>query len=92
MASQTANVLKRAEIVKKFGASAQDTGKAEVQVALLTDRIEHLTSHSKTAPKDFSARRGLLMLVGQRKRLLTYLKSADAKRYIQVVQALGLRK
>ena len=81
-----------AEIVKANGRSAQDTGSPEVQVALLTARINELTPHFKTHAKDHHGRRGLLKLVNQRKRLLAYLKTKDADRYVALIGKLGLRK
>ena len=86
-----ANIAK-AEIVKANGRSAQDTGSPEVQVALLTARINELTPHFKTHAKDHHGRRGLLKLVNQRKRLLAYLKTKDADRYVALIGKLGLRK
>ncbi len=80
------------EIVKKFGATEKDTGKTEVQIALLTKRIEELTEHFKTHSKDHNSRRGLLKLVGQRRRLLNYLSRSDLARYREVISKLGLRK
>lgn len=82
----------RAEIIKKLGGSATNTGSAQVQIGLLTRRINQLTEHAKKAPKDFSCRRGLLQLVGQRKRLLAFLKREEGAEYLKVLQALGLRK
>ncbi|MBX7244781.1 MAG: 30S ribosomal protein S15 [Candidatus Sumerlaeaceae bacterium] len=70
----------------------KDTGSPEVQVALLTERIQNLTEHFKTHPKDHHSRRGLLMLVGQRKRLLTYLRNTEITRYRALIDKLGLRK
>lgn len=84
--------INKAEIVKANGRSAHDTGSPEVQVALLTARINELTPHFKTHAKDHHGRRGLLKLVNQRKRLLGYLKSKDADRYVALIQKLGLRK
>ncbi len=92
MAGKTEIKAKIAEIVKKFGASANDTGSPEVQVALITQRINELTGHFKTNAKDHSGRRGLLKLVGQRRRLLAYLKDKDHARYSKLIQALDLRK
>lgn len=83
---------KKATIVKKYARSASDTGSPEVQVALLTNRINELNQHFAKFPKDNHSRRGLLKIVGQRRRLLNYLKSSDAKRYVEVIQALELRK
>ncbi len=84
--------IDKAAIVKANGRSAQDTGSPEVQVALLTARINELTPHFKTHAKDHHGRRGLLRMVNQRKRLLAYLKSKDADRYVALIQKLGLRK
>ena len=83
---------RKQELVSKFGDSAADTGKTEVQIALLTDRINMLTEHLRTHRKDHHSRRGLLMLVGQRRRLLNYLQSSDLERYRTLVRELGLRK
>jgi small subunit ribosomal protein S15 len=84
--------IDKAEIVKANGRSASDTGSPEVQVALLTARINELTPHFKAHVKDHHGRRGLLKLVNQRKRLLAYLKDRDATRYVALIQKLGLRK
>jgi small subunit ribosomal protein S15 len=84
--------INKAEIVKASGRSGNDTGSPEVQVALLTARINELTPHFKTHAKDHHGRRGLLKMVNQRKRLLGYLKSKDADRYVALIQKLGLRK
>ena len=89
------NTVKRtkiAETVKKIGGAASNTGTPEVQVALITSRINELNQHFGTHKKDFHSQRGLLKLVGQRRRLLTYLKKTDAKRYNQILQTLELRK
>jgi small subunit ribosomal protein S15 len=83
---------RKAELVKKFGSSEADTGKTEVQIALLTERINHLTEHLKTHPKDNHTRYGLLKLVGKRKRLLNYLTKTDVLRYRQVIADLDIRK
>ncbi|MFO8183031.1 MAG: 30S ribosomal protein S15 [Candidatus Aegiribacteria sp.] len=83
---------KRAELVKQFGENERDTGKAEVQIALLTERIKNLTEHSKLHKKDHNSRRGLLQLVGQRRKLLNYLSGRDVERYRSIVQELGLRR
>jgi len=83
---------KKAELIEKFGDSPQDTGKPEVQVALLTERINQLTDHLRTHKKDHHSRRGLLMLVGQRRRFLRYLERSDLERYRSLVKDLGLRK
>lgn len=83
---------KTAEIAEKFGGSAGNTGDTRVQVALLTQRIEDLTSHLRGHAKDHSSRRGLLMLVGRRRRLLDYLQANDLDAYRELVAELGLRK
>jgi small subunit ribosomal protein S15 len=80
------------EIIAEFGKHDSDTGSPEVQVALLTDRINHLTDHLRTHKHDHHSRRGLLMLVGKRRRLLNYLKSQDVERYRSLIAALGLRR
>ena len=80
------------EIIKEYGKSDSDTGSAEVQVALLSNRIDHLTDHLKTHRKDHHTRRGLLMLVGKRKRLLQYLQNQDVQRYRDIIDKLGLRR
>ena len=80
------------EIIKEYGKSDTDTGSAEVQVALLSNRIDHLTDHLKTHRKDHHTRRGLLMLVGKRKRLLQYLQNQDVQRYRDIIDKLGLRR
>ncbi|MFN7094421.1 MAG: 30S ribosomal protein S15 [Burkholderiales bacterium] len=85
-------VTQRAEIIKKFQRDAADTGSSEVQVALLTARINDLTEHFKTHAKDHHSRRGLLKLVSQRRRLLDYLKGTDVAKYAQLIKDLGLRK
>jgi small subunit ribosomal protein S15 len=82
----------KAEIVKAHARAASDTGSTEVQVALLTDRINELTPHFKTHLKDHHGRRGLLKMVNRRKSLLAYLKNTDADRYTALIQKLGLRK
>jgi len=80
------------EIIKEYGKSDTDTGSTEVQVALLSRRIDHLTDHLKTHKKDHHTRRGLLMLVGKRKRLLQYLQNQDVQRYRDLIDKLGLRR
>jgi small subunit ribosomal protein S15 len=79
-------------VVEQFRLHQADTGSPEVQVALLSQRIEHLTEHFKTHVKDHHSRRGLLKLVGQRRRLLDYLKDNDFSRYQSLIQRLGIRK
>lgn len=83
---------KRKEIIAGFKTHEGDTGSPEVQVALLTARILYLTEHFKTHKKDHHSRRGLLKLVGQRRRLLEYLKNKDVSRYRKIIERLGLRK
>lgn len=83
---------KKAELIERFGDSPQDTGKPEVQIALMTERINQLTDHLRTHKKDHHSRRGLLMLVGQRRRFLRYLERSDLERYRSLVKELGLRK
>lgn len=83
---------RKRELVEKFGDSSADTGKAEVQIALLTARINSLTEHLRTHRKDHHSRRGLLMLVGRRRRLLGYLQRTDLERYRSLLRELGLRR
>ena len=80
------------EVVQQFGKSEADTGSPEVQIALLTRRINHLTEHLREHKHDHHSRRGLLMLVGQRRRLLQYLGRKDLDRYRSLIQELGLRR
>jgi len=80
------------EVIREFGQHDRDSGSAEVQVALLSDRINHLTEHLKTHAGDHHGRRGLLLLVGKRRRLLDYLQSTDVDRYRGLTQKLGLRR
>ena len=82
----------KADIVAKHGSTATDTGSPEVQIALLTDRIPHLTDHLRAHPKDHHSRRGLLMLVGRRRRMLDYLRGIDVERYRSLIAELGLRR
>ncbi|MBP7928580.1 MAG: 30S ribosomal protein S15 [Acidimicrobiia bacterium] len=79
-------------VMQEYGLHQSDTGSPEVQVALLTKRINHLTEHLKVHKKDHHSRRGLLMLVGQRRRLLDYLKGIDVERYRSLIARLGLRR
>lgn len=81
-----------ASIVTQYGKSDKDTGAADVQVALLTERIKQLTEHCKTFKKDKSSQRGLLMLVGQRRRMLKYIQRTDLEGYRSLIQKLGIRK
>ncbi|MBT7732152.1 MAG: 30S ribosomal protein S15 [Rhodospirillaceae bacterium] len=83
---------KKAELIKQYGQKEGDTGSSEVQVAILTTRILNLTEHLKTHKKDFHSRRGLLIMVGQRRRLLDYLRSRDENRYTDLIHKLGLRR
>jgi len=83
---------RKTEIIKNFGQNENDTGSAEVQIALLTERINELTEHFQKHNKDFASRRGLLKLVGRRRNLLNYVRNNDVERYRAVVKALGLRK
>jgi small subunit ribosomal protein S15 len=83
---------RKQEIVARFGAGPRDTGNTRVQVALLTERINDLTEHLRVHSKDHHSRRGLLMLVGQRRRLLNYLQRTDLEGYRALVRELGLRK
>jgi small subunit ribosomal protein S15 len=83
---------RKSEIVAKFGENAQDTGNTRVQVALLTERINELTEHLRSHSKDHHSRRGLLMLVGQRRRLLGYLQKRDLEGYRALIKELGLRR
>jgi len=82
----------KAALVEKFGENAEDTGKTEVQIAILTERIKYMTEHLKINKKDHHSRRGLLKLVGQRRRLLRYLTKKDITRYRTVIKELGIRR
>jgi small subunit ribosomal protein S15 len=83
---------KKQELIKKFGKNEKDTGNTEVQIALLTERIQYLTEHSKSNIKDNHSRRGLLQLVGKRRRLLDYLAKKDINRYRELIKDLGIRR
>ncbi len=83
---------KKQEVIEQFKLHDGDTGSPEVQVALLSERISYLTDHFKVHKKDHASRRGLLKLVGQRRRLLDYLKKKDVERYRALIQRLGIRK
>ena len=85
-------MINKAEIVAKYGRTPEDTGSPEVQIALLTARIELLTEHLKSHKKDHHSRRGLLKMVGQRRGLLNYLKNKDIEKYRSLIAELGLRK
>ncbi len=82
---------RKAELIKEFGKNEHDSGSAEVQVAILTDRIRELTEHMKVHKKDYHTRRGLLMLVGRRRRLLVYIKNRSVEDYRALIAKLGLR-
>ena len=82
----------KADIIKKYKRADDDTGSPEVQVAILTARIQYLTDHFRTHKKDHASRRGLLKLVGQRRKLLKYVKGVDANRYQALIKSLGLRR
>jgi small subunit ribosomal protein S15 len=83
---------RKSELVKEFGKTTGDTGSPEVQIAILSERIRNLTEHLQTHKKDVHSRRGLLVMVGQRRRLLDYLKNKHRARYDEVIQRLGLRR
>jgi small subunit ribosomal protein S15 len=83
---------RKQELVTQYGTGASDTGKTEVQIALLTERINSLTEHLRAHRKDHHSRRGLLMLVGRRRRFLTYLQRSDLERYRSLIRELGLRR
>jgi len=83
---------KKQEIIDQFKIHGEDTGSPEVQIALLTEKIQRLTDHLKKNPKDFHSRRGLFIMVGQRRRLLNYLKKYHLDRYYSIIEKLGLRK
>lgn len=85
-------MISKKETIDKFKRADNDTGSPEVQVALLTERINHLTEHFKVHQKDHHSRRGLLKLVGQRRRLLDYLRKKDIERYRSLIKSLGLRR
>jgi len=83
---------RKQELIKEFAVKKDDTGSPEVQVAILSERITNLTEHLKTHKKDFHSRRGLLIMVGQRRRLLDYVKSKQVTRYEDLIKRLGLRR
>jgi len=83
---------RKQEVIKEYGLATDDTGSPEVQVAILSERITNLTEHLKTHKKDFHSRRGLLKMVGQRRRLLDYVKKKEQKRYDDLIKRLGLRR
>ena len=83
---------KTTEIIKDYGSNQTDSGSADVQVAILTERIKNLPEHLKTHKKDFGSRRGLLSMVGQRRNLLKYIKNKNENRYSDLIKKLGLRR
>ncbi len=87
----TINLKEKGKIIKKFGQDTKNSGTTEVQVALLTEKIKQLTEHLKENHKDFSSKRGLLMMVGKRKRLLAYLRNKDLEGYRALIKKLGIR-
>ncbi len=88
----TITKARKQELIQSYRRQQDDTGSPEVQVALLTERINHLTQHLEVHPKDFASRRGLLGMVSRRRRLLNYLRRADPQRYLDLIGRLGLRK
>lgn len=82
----------KVDLIKKYQSHKEDTGSTEVQIAILTKKISELTKHLKEHKKDFDSRRGLLMMVGKRRRLLNYLKKTEEEKYIKLIADLGLRK
>ena len=88
----TLDAAQKRDIIDRFRQHESDTGSAEVQVAILSERISYLTNHFKTHAKDHHSRRGLIKLVGQRRRLLNYLKNKDIERYRTLIEQLGLRR
>lgn len=83
---------KKQAVIKDLQKNKQDTGSSEVQIGILTKRIAELTEHLKVSKKDFMARRGLLQMVGKRKRLLRYLAEQDSEKYLQIIKKLGIRR
>ena len=88
----SANAVDKAQLMAQHARSKGDTGSPEVQVAILTQRINHLTEHLKTHKHDHHSRRGLLLMVGRRRRLLQYLQNTDVTRYRELIEKLGLRR
>lgn len=86
------NTEKKQDVIKKYATKANDTGSPEVQVAILTTRIEELSAHMQVHKKDMHSRRGLLAMVAKRRKLLDYLKRKDEKRYQDLIQSLGIRR
>lgn len=89
---KTAKESAKVDLIKKYQTHKEDTGSTEVQVAVLTKKVSELTKHLQEHKKDFDSRRGLLMMVGKRRRLLNYLKKSDEQKYIKLIADLGLRK
>ena len=87
----TINLKNKASIVKKYGKDEKDTGSTSVQIAMMSQKISELTEHLKSNKKDFATKRGLLMMVGKRKRLLSYLKSQNLDEYRELIKKLGIR-
>ena len=85
------NLKNKQEIIEKFGANSKDSGSARVQIAMMTQKISELTEHLKSNKKDFATKRGLLMMVGKRKRLLSYLKDRNLDGYRNLIKELGIR-
>ncbi len=92
MSNKAANLKPKGDTIAKFARAEGDTGSPEVQIALATDRINHLTEHLKVHKKDYHSQRGLLALVGRRRRMLDYLASIDVERYRSLIAELGLRR
>ena len=94
MTAEEKNTKKQAktDLIEKYKSHKEDTGSTEVQIAVMTKKISDLTKHLKEHKKDFDSRRGLLMMVGKRRRLLNYLKKTDEAKYVQLIADLGLRK
>ena len=86
------NLKNKSTIIEKYGKNSQDTGSVDTQVALLTEKISEVTEHLKSNPKDFQGRRGLIMMVGKRKRLLAYLKDRNLEDYRRLIKALNIRE
>lgn len=85
------NLKNKTEVIKKYGENEKDTGSASVQIAMMSQKISELTEHLKLNKKDFATKRGLLMLVGRRKRLLSYLKAKDIAEYRELIKKIGIR-
>ena len=86
------STTRKADVIKTYQTSAKDTGSCEVQIALLSDKINALSEHMKTHQKDLSSRRGLLLMVARRRKLLDYLRSMNEDRYLAIISKLGLRR